>query len=49
VLSRYLRILDCMLPVTQLSVSSQEKALPRHVQSGEVLLREAIFFVSPLV
>lgn len=38
-----------MLPVTEPSASSQEKALPRHVQSGEVLLREAILFVSPLV
>lgn len=38
-----------MLSVVLTSAGNQVKASPRHVQSGKVLLREAILLVSPLV
>lgn len=38
-----------MLSVILPSAGNYEKAPPRHVQSGEILFREAILLVSPLV
>ena len=38
-----------MLSVILPSADNYEKVPPRHVQSGEILFREAILLVSPLV